>query len=111
MMQLIPVKDTITAKQFLQVPVTLYKNDPNWIRPLDNDINEVFDAKKNKAFRFGEVERWILKDEEDRLIGRIAAFVNKKYKNKEDVVPVGGIGFFECTNNQQAAALATPITL
>lgn len=105
MMQLIPVKDTITAKQFLQVPVTLYKNDPNWIRPLDNDINEVFDAKKNKAFRFGEVERWILKDEEDRLIGRIAAFVNKKYKNKEDVVPVGGIGFFECTNNQQAADL------
>ena len=105
MMQLIPVNDTITAKQFLQVPVNLYKNDPNWIRPLDNDINEVFDTKKNKTFRFGEVERWILKDEEGKLIGRIAAFVNEKYKNKEDDVPVGGIGFFECSNNQQAADL------
>ena len=105
MMQLIPVKDKLTAVQFLQVPVILHKNDSNWIRPLDNDINEVFDEKKNKTFRFGEAARWILKDEEDKLIGRIAVFVNRKYKNKEDHVPVGGIGFFECINNQEAADL------
>ncbi len=105
MMQLIPVNDAATAKQFLQVAVILYKKDPNWIRPLDKDIDEVFDSKKNKAFRFGEVERWILKDTDNNLIGRIAAFVNKKYKNKEDDVPVGGIGFFDCINNQEAAGL------
>jgi hypothetical protein len=104
-MQLIPVKDSITAKQFLQVAVDLYKADPNWIRPFDKDINEVFDEKKNKTFRFGEVERWILKNDEGKLIGRIAAFVNKKYKNKGDDLPVGGIGFFECINNQEAADL------
>lgn len=104
-MQLFPVNDVATAKQFLQVAVTLYKNDPNWIRPLDKDIEEVFDAKKNKAFRFGEVERWILKDNDDKLIGRIAAFINKKYKNKGDDVAVGGIGFFDCINNQEAADL------
>ena len=49
--------------------------------------------------------RWILKDDEGKLIGRIAAFTNKKYKNKGDDVPVGGIGFFECINNQEAADL------
>ena len=48
-MQLIPVKDSITAKQFLQIAVDLYKADPNWIRPLDKDVNEVFDEKKNKT--------------------------------------------------------------
>ena len=105
MMQLIPVNNAAAAKQFLQVAVTLYKTDPNWIRPLDKDIDEVFDVKKNKAFRFGEVERWILKDNDGGLIGRIAAFINKKYKNKGDDVPVGGIGFFDCINNQQAADL------
>ena len=105
MMQLIPVKDKSTSVQFLQVPVILNENDSNWIRPLDSDINEVFDEKKNKTFRFGEAARWILKDEEDKLIGRIAVFVNKKYKNKEDDVTVGGIGFFECINNQEAADL------
>jgi hypothetical protein len=91
------------AKFFLQVPVQLYKGDPNWIRPLDKDINDVFDEKKNKAFRFGKCIRWVLKDEKGRAAGRIAAFINKKYKNKGDDVPVGGIGFFECINNQFAA--------
>ena len=104
-MQLIPVTDNTTACQFLQAAVEIYKNEPNWIRPLDKDINDVFCKEKNKAFRFGEAERWILKDSEGQLIGRIAAFTNKKYKNKGDEVPVGGIGFFECINNQEAAGL------
>ena len=104
-MQLIPVTDKTTAQQFLQVAVVLHKNDPNWIRPLDKDIDEVFDAAKNKTFRFGKVIRWILKDDAGKLIGRIAAFNNKKYKNKGDDVPVGGVGFFECINDQAAADL------
>ncbi len=102
-MQIIPVNDSTTALQFLKVPVMLYKNDSNWIHPIDNDINEVFDKNKNKAFRFGDVQRWILKDEKGNLLGRIAAFINKKYKNKGDDVPVGGFGFFECINSQVAA--------
>ena len=102
-MELFPVTDAALAKEFLQVPVVLYKNDPDFIRPLDKDINDVFDPKKNKAFRFGECTRWILKNENDELIGRIAAFVNKKYKNKGDEQKTGGIGFFECINSQQAA--------
>ena len=105
MMQLIPVNDAATAKEFLQVAVKIYQKDPNWIRPLDKDIEEVFDTKKNKAFRFGEAIRWILLDDDNNLIGRIAAFVNNKYKNKGDDVPVGGIGFFECINQQEAADL------
>lgn len=102
-MQLIQVTDKATAKLFLQVPVELYKNDPNWIRPLDRDINDVFDKEKNKAFRFGEPIRWIAKGADGKLIGRIAAFINKKYKNKGDDVPTGGIGFFECINDQAIA--------
>ncbi len=104
-MQLIPVEDRVTSRQFLEVPLGLYKNDPNWIRPLDKDVSDVFDPKKNKAFRFGEIKRWILFDEEENLIGRIAAFINKKYKNKGDEFPAGGIGFFECIDNQDAADL------
>ena len=104
-MQIIPVTDKAAAHQFLQVAVELNKGDSNWIRPLDKDINEVFDKEKNKAFRFGEVIRWILKDDAGKLIGRIAAFTNKKYKNKGDDVPVGGMGFFACINNQEAADL------
>ena len=102
-MQLTEVKDQRAAKEFILVNVMMNKDNPNYIRPLEKDIYEVFDPKKNKTFRHGEVIRWLLKDKDQRLIGRIAAFVNKKYKNKGDEVPVGGIGFFECINDQVAA--------
>jgi len=104
-MQLLPVSDKALAKDFLEVPLVIYKNDKNFIRPLNRDVNDVFDIKKNKAFRFGECIRWILKDKNENLIGRIAAFVNKKYRNKGDEQLTGGIGFFECINNQEAADL------
>jgi hypothetical protein len=102
-MQLIEVTTPPQANDFISVNVELNKNNPSYIRPLDKDINEVFDTKKNKTFRNGEAIRWILKDAEGKLLGRIAAFTNKKYKNKGDDVPVGGIGFFDCINNQAAA--------
>ena len=102
-MQLTEVTTPQLSKEFIRVNVELYKNDPNYIRPLDKDINDVFDPEKNKAFRFGEATRWILKDNTGKLAGRIAAFTNKKYKNKGDDVPVGGIGFFDCINDQLAA--------
>ncbi len=103
-MQLLEVNDAFTAKQFLQVNVNINGSHPNYIRPLDKDIKEVFDKAKNKTYRHGEIIRWILKDG-NKLTGRIAAFTNKKYKNKGDDLPVGGIGFFDCINDPTAAAL------
>ncbi|HEY2721502.1 MAG TPA: hypothetical protein VGI82_07245, partial [Chitinophagaceae bacterium] len=102
-MQLIEVTNKNLAKEFIEVNVLINKNNPNYVRPLDKDIHEVFDAAKNKTFRFGEVNRWILKDEMGKLSGRIAAFVNKRYKTKGDEGLVGGIGFFESINDQNAA--------
>jgi hypothetical protein len=102
-MQLIEVTDAATARDFIRVNIELNRPYPNYIRPLDKDVNDVFDPAKNKAFRHGTCIRWILKDEQGKLIGRIAAFVNKKYKNKGDTFPVGGIGFFDCIDNQLAA--------
>ena len=102
-MQLLEVSNSSLAGDFIQANVELNRKNPAYIRPIDKEINEVFDPKQNKAFRQGECNRWVLKDDEGRLIGRIAAFVNKKYKNKGDDVPVGGVGFFDCINNQDAA--------
>lgn len=102
-MQLIEVTNAKLAKEFILTNVALNKANPDYIRPLDKDINDVFDEKKNKTFRFGTVKRWILKGSNGEYLGRIAAFTNKKYRNKGDDVPVGGIGFFDCINEQPAA--------
>jgi hypothetical protein len=101
-MRLILVEDAESARQFLQVPVLLYRSDPNYIRPLDKDVEDVFDPEKNKAFRHGKCTRWVL-ILDGELIGRIAAFVTNKYRNKGDDQRTGGIGFFECINDQAAA--------
>ena len=104
-MQLTEVTNAALAKEFIQVNIQLNKANPAYIRPIDKEIDEVFDPERNKAFRHGEVARWVLKDKDGALIGRIAAFVNKRYKNKGDDVPVGGMGFFDCINNQEAAEI------
>lgn len=99
------VQNQAQERVFLELPISIYQPYPNWIRPLDKDIIDIFDPKKNKAFRHGTATRWVLYDENQVPIGRIAAFVNKRYKTKGDDVPVGGIGFFECIDQQAAANL------
>ena len=102
-MQLIEVRTKAEEKEFVEINALLNRKYPGYIRPMDHEIRAVFDPKKNKAFRQGECTRWILKDDEGKSIGRIAAFTNKKYKSKGDEQPVGGIGFFDCINKQEAA--------
>ena len=89
-------------KDFLLLPLKIYKDDPNWIRPLNKDIESVFDPDKNKYFRHGQCTRFILKDDEGNVIGRVAVFINEKTSKKEDQ-PTGGIGFFECIDSRRAA--------
>ncbi|WP_420317269.1 hypothetical protein [Ekhidna sp.] len=104
-MRTIEVKDKKSAKEFLQFPVRLYKDEKNWIRPLDKDVEGVFDPNVNKYFRHGECTRWILVNDEGHTIGRIAAFINKKTMDKDNDQSTGGVGFFECINDQDAANL------
>ena len=90
-------------REFLYLPLRLYKDSPQWIRPLDKDIESVFDPEKNKSFRTGECVRWILINENQETIGRVAAFFDTKIANKGNDQPTGGLGLFECINDQQAA--------
>lgn len=102
-MQLAEVKDAVTQREFILANVLLNRQNPHYIRPLDKDVNAVFSPARNKTFRHGECTRWVLRNGEGQPIGRIAAFVNRKYRNKGDDMKVGGVGFFDCIDNQEAA--------
>ncbi|MFI5158052.1 MAG: GNAT family N-acetyltransferase [Sphingobacteriales bacterium] len=93
-----------TKKLFLDTARIVYKNDDVWVCPLDNDIEAVFDPAKNNFHKHGKCTRWVLTDTNGQPVGRIAAFINdKKAHNYEQ--PTGGIGFFECINDEAAAFL------
>ena len=87
-------------KEFLAFPARLFSGDSNYIRPLDKDIDGVFDPKRNKFFRFGECERFLFLDDQKEVVGKIAVFINKKYKQKQ---PTGGFGFFDCIDEEETA--------
>jgi GNAT superfamily N-acetyltransferase len=102
-MQLIEVTTPKQEKEWILFPVTLYKDDPNFIRHIDREVMDVFDRKVNKFYTYegSATVRWLLQ-RDGQTIGRIAAFVNGKTARLEDY-PVGGCGFFDCINDQQAA--------
>jgi hypothetical protein len=103
-MQIIEVNDKKTIREFLKVPKIIYKDDPVWVCPLDREIKSIFNPKENSFFTHGEAARWILKDERENLTGRVAAFINKN-KAFTFQQPTGGMGFFECIDDHEAAFL------
>lgn len=102
-MRVVEVSSVAEAREFVQFAVRLYAADPNYVRPLDRDVNGVFDRAKNKCFRHGDLVRWLLLDAAGATVGRIAAFVNERTAHTF-AQPTGGVGFFECVDDQAAAA-------
>lgn len=89
-------------QEFLDFPARLYAGEKNWIRPLDEDVEKVFDPNQNKFFRTGNAIRWLLINGNGETVGKLAAFFEKNTANSFKQ-PTGGIGFFDCIDNQQAA--------
>jgi len=91
-------------KDFIRVAKIIYKNDPVWVCPLDKSIDAIFNPRHNDFYNHGTAERWVLQDKSGKLIGRIAAFIDYK-TSQEEKQPTGGVGFFECINDQESANL------
>jgi hypothetical protein len=97
------VKSDLSKRLFIDMIAPIYANNKTWVRPIDKDIEKVFDAEQNKYFSHGECTRWILWNAEKTIvIGRVAAFINERTRNASEQ-PTGGMGFFECVDNKEAA--------
>ncbi|MGB8491492.1 MAG: hypothetical protein WCE64_10580 [Bacteroidales bacterium] len=101
------LKEVITRhdrREFLNFPKKLYRDDPDWVCPLDSEIETIFDPAKNYLFRQGNAVRWILSDDDGRIIGRVAAFFDR-VRSTTSRQPTGGLGFFEVIEKREAAFL------
>jgi len=89
--------DGSNESSFIDLPYVIYKNDPEFIPHIEQDIKDVFNPKKNKYLEKGEAHRWIAV-QDNKTVGRIAA--GYKFGEKE-----GRIGFFESINDNEVAHL------
>lgn len=102
-MKLVVVNDSRSVAAFHALPFRIYQDDPHWIPYLKQEVEKVFDRGKNKLFSEGaDAIRWLLEDDQGVVIGRVAAFVNPR-TSALGKFKTGGMGFFECINDQQAA--------
>jgi hypothetical protein len=100
-MQVLEVTDKKLVGAFHQLPYSIYKNEKNWVPPLRMMVESVFDRKKNNALKNGNACRWVIY-ENGQLVGRVAAFHTENYSRQVEQ-PTGGIGFFECVDDQKIA--------
>ncbi|MFY8020632.1 MAG: GNAT family N-acetyltransferase [Bacteroidia bacterium] len=103
-MKVVEVNNNKLISDFLNLPKSLYKQDSEWVCPLDQDIEDVFNPELNANFKGGNAKRWILVNDKNKTIGRVAAFYNEKYFLVGEK-KTGAMGFFECINDQAAANL------
>lgn len=97
-MHFVEVKTKADWRQFHRVPEAVYGAYPMYISPLESDIEKTFHPATNKTFQYGAARLFVLVDDDNHPVGRIAAFVDRQ-RNLQQDFPVGGIGFFECINN------------
>jgi GNAT superfamily N-acetyltransferase len=80
----ISVREVITKKElkiFINFPYSLYKHHPYYVPPLRFDEAATLDKNKNPAFDYCEARYW-LAYKGDKVVGRIAAILNKLYIEK-----------------------------
>ncbi|MGK7902013.1 MAG: hypothetical protein AB4352_11470 [Hormoscilla sp.] len=86
---------------FLDVPVRVYKNDPNWVPPLRSAIAKQL-SETNPFFEYGQLQQFIALSGGQPL-GRIVAAINLRLIEREGK-QVGLFGFFECVEDFNIAS-------
>jgi hypothetical protein len=94
----------ITEKEgmndFLSVPMEIYRNDPNWIAPLQSEIRRVLDTDKNPYFINATLRIYVCY--QDAIpVSRAILVINQLYWRKWNRKS-SFFGFFESVNDRIA---------
>ncbi|MCS7259079.1 MAG: hypothetical protein NZ601_06960 [candidate division WOR-3 bacterium] len=89
------VKTKKDLSDFINLPWKIYKNDPNWIPPLIDDIKETLSKEKNPFFQHADLKLFIARHNNE-VVGRVAVIIDYNYCKYHDK-NVAFFGFFETT--------------
>jgi len=93
--------DKKTLKDFLEVVETIYAGNPYYVRPLDFDVSDRLDKKKNPFFEHADGTAWVAY-RDGKPVGRVTAQIDQAYleRYKDDT---GMFGFLDTIDDAEAA--------
>ena len=97
-----PVTNRREKKQFLHLPWSLYRDDPNWIPPLRMNQKELVGYARHPFYDNAEGQTF-LAIVDGKPAGRLLALVNRAH-NERYRENRGFFGFFECIEDQEVAS-------
>jgi hypothetical protein len=90
-------------RDFIELPFSIYRNDPNWVPPLRSEVRRALNKKKNPYFINATVDLFICYW--DNLpVTRAAIVINKNHEHKF-CIKAAFFGFFESRNDVNAVKL------
>jgi ribosomal protein S18 acetylase RimI-like enzyme len=103
MMEIFPVETKKDLKKFIELPYRIYRDDNNWVAPLRSELAGQFDPVRNPFLEHCRHQLFLLFDG-DKLVGRIAAFIDHLAVDFWQE-PIGLFGYFEAPSDQSASQL------
>lgn len=97
-----PVRSRWDRKAFIQFPFDLFGDTDVWVPPLRMDVAKLINPKKNAFFEHGDIQLFLARDQDGKVVGRIAGIRNGMHLEKYDD-QVGFFGFFDTIHDDAVA--------
>lgn len=88
-------------KEFIELPWSIYKNDPHWVPPLKMALKDVLNLNKHPFYKTAKIKTWVA-EKNNIVVGRIMAINNQAF-NSFQKTSIGHFGFFESIDDQEVA--------
>lgn len=88
-------------KEFIDLPWSLYKNDPHWVPPLKMALRDLLNKNKHPFYQTATTKTW-LAERDGVVVGRIMAINNHAYNQYQNST-MGFFGFYESINDENVS--------
>ena len=100
--EIITVESRSEIRDFIDLPWQIYAGYPHWVPPLKKDVRRLLDPRIHPFWEFSERILFLAR-RGAKTVGRIAGIIDRHH-NEFHNEQMGVWGFFECTNDPEAAS-------